>query len=119
MVEVQRGRDAARFDAYPGVMTPASHGSAPGSAPGLHVATIAHTGRIWDAYLEFDDDPHRPDVYRARLRFDAANSVDFEEPPRTTVIIIEESYEEAVAKARNFDDRQLEGLLRSALPDAE
>ena len=100
-------------------MTARPHGSAPGSSRGLHVATIAHTGRIWDAYLEFDDDPQRPDAYRARLRFDAANAVDLEKPPRTTVIIIEESYEEAVAKARGFDERQLEALLRSALPDEE
>lgn len=101
-------------------MTPSRRPSAPGSAPGLHVATIAHRRRIWDAYLEFDDDPQRPDVYRARLRFDAADSTDVVgEPVRTTVIVIEDSYEEAVAKARSFDDRQLEGLLRSALPDEE
>jgi len=97
-------------------MTP-PQGSAHGSAPGLHIATLAHAGRIWDVYLEFDDDPHRPQSYRARLRFDPADSTDFEEQPaRTTVIIIEHSYEEAVAKARTFDERQLEGLLRSALP---
>jgi len=98
-------------------MNKGSQGSAPGSVPGLHVATIAHAGRIWDAYLHFDDDPQRSDVYRARLRFDPADAVDFEDPPRTAVIIIEESYQEAVAKARSFDDRQLQGLLRSALPD--
>jgi len=34
------------------------------------------------------------------------------------VIIIEDSYEEAVAKARSFDVRQLQGLLRSVLPGA-
>ena len=87
-------------------------------APGLHIATIAHAGRIWDAYLEFDDDPHRPNVYRGRVRFDPADSTDFEDlKPRTTVIIIEESYEEAVEKARRFDERSLAGLLRSVLPD--
>ena len=101
-------------------MTRGEHPSAPGSVPGLHVATIAHAGRIWDAYLEFDDDPHRPDVYRARLRFDVADSIDFDDVPiKTTVIIIEESYEGAVSKARGLDDRQLEGLLRSALPDVD
>ena len=84
---------------------------------GLHIATVAHAGRIWDAYLEFDDDPHRPDVFRGRLRFDPADSIEFDEPPRTTVIIIEESYEAAVLKARAFDDRQLQGLLRSTLPE--
>ena len=94
-------------------MTARSHES----APDLHVATIAHAERLWDAYLEFEDDPLRPDVYRARLRFDPANAIDFEETnPRTTVIIIEESYEQAVAKARAFDERALEALLHSALP---
>ena len=34
----------------------------------------------------------------------------------TTVIIIEDSYDAALAKARSFDERQLEGLLRSTLP---
>ena len=117
-----RARDLPRrpSDTYRRSMSSRQRGSAPGSVPGLHIATIAHRGRIWDTYLEFDDDPHRPDVYRARLRFDAANATDFEEaPPRTTVIIIEESYEEAVTKARSFDERQLEGLLRSALPEDE
>ena len=56
-------------------------------------------------------------MYLARLRFDVANPTNLEEPFHTTVIIIEETYEEAVTKARSFDDRQLEGLLRSALPD--
>jgi len=92
--------------------------SGKGQRAGLHFATIAHDGRIWDAYLEFDDDAHRPDIYRARIRFDPANSIDFADPnPRTTVIIIEESYEAAVVKARRFDERALEAMLRSALPE--
>ena len=37
----------------------------------------------------------------------------------TGVIIIENSYEDAMAKVRGFDPRQMEGLLRSALPDEE
>ena len=56
-------------------------------------------------------------MYLARLRFDVANPTNLEEPFHTTVIIIEETYEEAVTKARSFDDRQFEGLLLSALPD--
>ena len=87
--------------------------------PGLHVATVAHEGLLWDAYLEFDDDPHRPRSYRARLRFNQAGGAGDSSRAQTTVIIIEESYEEAVAKARAFDDRQLQSLLRSALPDAD
>ena len=91
----------------------------PGSAPGLHVATIAHEGLIWDAYLEFENDLHRPTTYRGRLRFEPPTGDAGPAGTSTTVIIIEESYEEAVAKARTFDDRQLQGLLRSALPDPE
>ncbi|MGD2047053.1 MAG: hypothetical protein PVJ80_07985 [Gemmatimonadota bacterium] len=87
---------------------------------GLHVATIAHDGFLWDAYLELDGDPRRPTSFRGRLRFDVAGAVGADGGPRsaqTTVIIIEDSYEEAVAKARAMDDRVLENLLRSALPD--
>lgn len=97
-------------------MTSGPHASSSGSVPGLHVATLTHEGRIWDAYLEFDDDPRRPTSYRGRLRFDPADE-ESGLAARTTVLIIEDSYEEAVAKARSFDNRQLQGLLRSALPD--
>jgi len=83
---------------------------------GVHVATLAHEGHLWDAYLEFEDDPHRPHLHRGRLRFDPADSVPGM-AARTTVIIIETSHEEALAKARAFDEHQLQGLLRSCLPD--
>lgn len=95
---------------------------APDSSRGLHIATIAHEGLIWDAYLDFEDDPRRPQAHRAKIRFEPPTSEDEEggpAPTETTVIIIEDSYEEAVAKARTFDDRQLQGLLRSALPGGE
>lgn len=85
------------------------------------MATIAHEGLLWDTYLEFDDDPRRPTSYRGRLRFDVAGTVSDggARSAQTTVIIIEDSYEEAVAKARRMDERQLESLLRSALPGDE
>lgn len=90
------------------------------SSPGLHIATIAHEGFIWDAYLDFEDDPRRPTGHRGKIRFEPPTSEADDEggpaPAETTYIIIEDSYEEAVAKARSFDDRQLQGLLRSALP---
>lgn len=86
---------------------------------GLHVATIAHAGLLWEAYLEFADDPRRPTSFRARFRFERAGQDGSGRTTETAVIIIEDSYEEAVAKARAMDDRQLEGLLRSALPDPE
>lgn len=99
-------------------MSAAHHGHGTGQPAGLHVATIAHGGLIWDAYLEFaDDDPRRPRSFRGRLRFERAGPDGTGVTTETAVIIIEDSYEEAVAKARRMDDRQLEALLRSALPD--
>lgn len=86
---------------------------------GLHLATVAYRGRIWDAYLEVEQDPRHPDSHRGRLRFDSPDGGRADGTYRTTAIIIEASYEEAVAKARTFDDRQLQGLLRSVLPDEE
>ena len=80
---------------------------------GIHLATLAHEGKIWDAYVELDDDPQRPDSYRARLRFDAPEVAG---PFRTAVIFIEPSYEEVVTRARGLDARQMVGLLRSVLP---
>ena len=82
---------------------------------GVHLATLAHEGRIWDAYLELDDDPARCD-YRARVRF---SSPEADRSYRTTVIIIEPSYEEAVQHGRALEERQLQALLRSVLPDEE
>lgn len=107
-----------RIQAYPPGMSPAPMSRTP-DPQGLHVATIAHEGLLWDTYLEFDNDPRRPANYRGRLRFDVAGSVG-DGPARsaqTTVIIVEDSYEEAVAKARRMDERVLEALLRSALPE--
>jgi len=81
------------------------------------MATISHEGRFWDVYLEFEDDPRRPTTYRARLCFFPGDPGDDEEASRTTVIIIEDSFEEAMAKARALNPPQLQGLLRSVLPD--
>ncbi len=80
------------------------------------MATISHEGRFWDVYLEFEDDPRRPTTFRARLCFFPGDPGDEEEASRTTVIIIEDSFEEAMAKARALNEMQLQGLLRSTLP---
>lgn len=82
---------------------------------GQHLATIAHEGRIWDVYLEFEDDPRLPDSYRAMLAFSPADN-EGKGTVRTAVIIIEDSYELAFNKARAFEADQLEALLRSILP---
>lgn len=89
----------------------------PSPSSGHHLATISHEGRFWDVYLEFDEDPRAPASFRARFCYFPGDPGDDEEAARTTVIIIENSFEEAMLKARSFDDRQLQGLLRSALPD--
>ena len=99
-------------------MSAAQQGHGAGPPQGLHVATIAHDGLLWEAYLELADDPRRPRSFRGRLRFERAGSDGAAVAHQTAVIIIEDSYEEAVARARGMDDRQLEGLLRSVLPHA-
>ncbi len=50
---------------------------------GHHLATISHEGRFWDVYLEFDDDPRRPDTYRALLCYFPGDPGDDEEAVRT------------------------------------
>jgi hypothetical protein len=88
----------------------------PAPSSGQHLATISHEGRFWDVYLEFEDDPRRPATNRARLCFFPGDPGDDEKAVRTTVIIIEDSFEEAMMKARRLEENQLQGLLRSALP---
>jgi hypothetical protein len=91
--------------------------SPPPPSSGHHLATISHEGRFWDIFLEFEEDPRRPSSFRALLCFFPGDPGDHEEASRTAVIIIEDSYEEVISKARELDDRQLQGLLRSVLPD--
>jgi len=90
--------------------------SPPPPSSGHHLATISHEGRFWDVFLEFEDDPRRPETYRALLCYFPGDPGDDEEAARTTVIIIEETFEEAMLKARGLEDVQLQALLRSALP---
>lgn len=91
-----------------------THGSA--ASHGQHLTTISHEGRFWDVYLELDDDPRRADSCRGLLAFSLAGGRADDGLVRTTVILIEDSYEQVLSKARSFDMRQLEALLRSALP---
>jgi hypothetical protein len=83
---------------------------------GAHLATVGHAGRFWDVYVEFRDDPAKPDTFRALLCFSPADRDAREQPVRTTTIIIEPSYEEAMARARALQEHQLLALLRSCLP---
>jgi len=93
-------------------------GSGPSHASpsaGHHLATVSHDGRFWDVYIEFEDDPRRPESHRALLCYFPADPGDAEEAVRTGVIIIEDSFEEAMMKARGLRDVQLQALLRSAI----
>ena len=101
---------------------PASDPSTPPSPPaireeseleGQHLTTFAHEGRFWDVYVEFVDDPRRPDSCRARLCYVPTDRAEHEGPARTAVIIIEPSYEEAVSRAASFDQHHLGAMLRS------
>ncbi len=87
-----------------------------GRGPGTHLATVSHDGRFWDVYLDFDEDLAHPDSYRGFLRFAAADG-NADEMVRTTAILIEDSDEQVVSKARSMQDHMLVALLRSALPD--
>jgi len=100
-------------------MSASQHGQGGGRPTGLHVATIAYGGLLWDAYLDFVDDPRRSRSFRARIRFERTAPDGTAVTAETAVIVIEDSYEEAVAKVRAMDDRQLQALLRSALPDGD
>ena len=100
-------------------MSPTSSRSVESSVPGLHIATIAHEGLLWDVYLEFESDPLRPVSFRARLRFEPPPGTERAASTQTTVIIIEDTYDDAVAKAHRLDNRPLKGLLRSPLPEIQ
>jgi len=94
--------------------TSSAHGSR--SQSGNHLTTISHEGRFWDVYLELDDDARQSSTCRGLLAFSPAGGRTEDGLVRTTVLFIEDSYEEVLRKARSFDMRQLEALLRSALP---
>ena len=98
--------------------TPTDPPRPPAPPNGQHVATISYDRRFWEVYLEFSNDPTQASRYRGRLCFAPADSEEEEEAARrTAAIIIEESYEEAVQRARALEEHQLRGLLRSVLPD--
>ena len=97
--------------------TPGPPPEPPHRPRGQHLATVSHQGRFWDVFLEFNDDPRRPDVYRALLCFAPSDLDSGEQPVRTANIIVESTYDDVVRKARGFEEHQLLGLLRSALPD--
>src|SRR5438552_18259794 len=88
----------------------------PPPSRGEHVANVSYLGRFWDVFLELENDPRRPDPYRALLCFSPSDLNAGEKPARTGTIIIEASYQDALDRAKGFDEHQLTGLLRSALP---
>lgn len=89
----------------------------PSPSSGHHLATISHDGRFWDVFLEFEDDPRHPETHRALLCYFPGDPGDEEDAVRTATLIIEESFEAAMQKARSLEEVQLQAILRSALPD--
>ena len=83
---------------------------------GQHLATIIHDGRFWDVFVELEQDPARAETYRGLFCFSPSDINTGERPTRTTTIIVESTYEEAIQKAQSFEEHQLMGLLRSTLP---
>ena len=99
-------------------MTPANEPSNPVPiSNGLHLTTISHDGQFWEVYLEFQDDSRAPRSYRGLLCFSPSTGAEAQSALRTTTILIEDSHEAVVSKARDFEDFQLQSLLRSLLPD--
>lgn len=94
---------------------------APSGPPsdGPHLATVSHRGHFWDVYIEIVDDPRRTDSVKGRLCFSSADDTGGGGPVRTAPILIEPSYQEVIHRARSFEEHQLVGLLRSALPGDE
>jgi hypothetical protein len=96
--------------------TPPSTPPTPPSS-GQHIASLSFEGRFWDVYLEFDEDPrHVLDGCRGILVFSPADPNEGEGPLRTIAVIVEDSYEEAMRRARGMDNHQLSAFLRSLLP---
>ena len=87
----------------------------PPPSRGEHVTTLSYKGRFWDVFMEMEDQ-RRTDLVRALLCFSPSDLNAGEQPARTGTIIVEHSYKEAIDKAKGFDEHQLIGLLRSALP---
>jgi hypothetical protein len=87
------------------------------ASSGQHFSTISYDGRFWDVYIEFTNDPRQPSSYRGLFCFSPADGDP--DARRTTTIIIEDSYEEALAKAQAMEGHELQGLLRSVLPDLD
>ena len=82
---------------------------------GTQIASVALRGVLWDVHLEMEDDPHRPDTCRARLRFAAGSSESGGAGPKTAFIIIEDSQDAVLSTACGLDEGTLVAMLRSAL----
>lgn len=96
---------------------PAPPPEPPVPSGGEHLATISYDGRFWDVFVEFEQDPARAETCCALFCFSPSDLNAGERPTRTTAIIVESTYEEAMQKARSFEEHQLLDLLRSTLPD--
>jgi hypothetical protein len=85
-------------------------------SPGQLLSTVSHEGRFWDVYLEFEDDLRRSNRYRALLAFSPVDRAEGEGTLRTIAVLIEDSYEEVIHRARLLESHHLSAFLRSLLP---
>jgi hypothetical protein len=85
-------------------------------SPGHHLTTASHDGRFWDVYLEFEEHRGSGDRFRAVLAFSPVDRAEGERTLRTIPVIVEDTYDEVVQRARLLDDHQLSAFLRSLLP---
>jgi hypothetical protein len=83
---------------------------------GQPITTVSHDGRFWHVFLEFAEHLQPGDRYRALLAFTPADQGESEGTLRTIPLLIEDSYEEVVRRARALDAVQLSAFLRSLLP---
>ena len=90
--------------------TPSIHGK-------QHITTISHQGSFWEILLDFERDPAQADTFRGFLCFSSSNEEPSHKDLRTSVIIIEDSFEKALGKAQNLEEHHLQSLLRSILPE--
>jgi hypothetical protein len=81
-----------------------------------HITTISYEGSFWEILLDFERDPTQVATFRGFLCFSSANEESALEEFRTSVIIIEDSFEKALSKAQGLEEHHLQSLLRSLLP---
>jgi hypothetical protein len=83
---------------------------------GHYLSSLDHAGRVWDVYVEPEDDPSARNYFRGRLVFVPADPGPDEYGFRTIPVLIETSPDRLLERARTLEAHLLAGFLRSMLP---